>query len=285
MKVLEKLVRSKSGREEDCEDALVVTPHYACAVDGATTCTGRRWTKNNWTSGKWAARTLCDAVLTLAPNEEPPQVINALTASLGNAYHEENAWQTMKNHPEERATASVVLYSFLRNELIMVGDCQAAVVDGNGSIAQRFQPTKFVDQVTAQARAMYLQSELLLGKRRSQLAHNDTGRDYIRELLMRQRVFQNNPEAPAPFQCWVLDGFPVKEECIVSHSVPKEAREIILATDGYPQIFATLTETESHIKTLVENDPLLINKHPCTKGLQKDAESFDDRTYLRFCLD
>ena len=36
----------------------------------------------------------------------------------------------LKEHPEERLTASAILYSRTRNEVWMVGDCQAIIIFG-----------------------------------------------------------------------------------------------------------------------------------------------------------
>uniref|UniRef100_A0A7S2UT86 PPM-type phosphatase domain-containing protein n=1 Tax=Attheya septentrionalis TaxID=420275 RepID=A0A7S2UT86_9STRA len=286
MEVLEEWMQSKSGVSEDSEDAYIVTPHYACVVDGATSCTGRKWTTHNLTGGQWASRVLTNAIHTMLPNQTPAEIVTQLTQTLADAYKQEGVLEFMKQHAEERATASLVLYVKASQEILMLGDCQAAFILNDGEI-DKYQPTKYIDTVTSQARALYLESELLVSARNSisSLQKNDTGRDYIRTLLARQRLFQNNADAPLLYRYWVLDGFPINlNEGMLVHSVPSNAKEVILATDGYPDIFKTLQETEAHWNTIINQDPLMTRQYPSTKGVQPGAESFDDRTYLRIAL-
>ena len=107
----------------------------------------------------------------------------------------------------------------------------------------------------------------------------------IRPLLLGQRLFQNNPLAPEPYRYWALDGFPIEEEGIGSYTLPLEAHEIVLASDGYPVLFRTLKETEEHLDDILQKDASLVGpSYLSTKGVRNGAESFDDRTYLRFIV-
>eukprot|EP00978_Attheya_sp_CCMP212_P011107 scaffold27157_cov59-Attheya_sp.AAC.1 len=233
MEVLEEWMQSKSGVSEDSEDAYIVTLHYACVVDGATSCTGRKWTTQNWTGGQWASRVLTNAIHTMLPNQTPAEIVTQLTQTLADAYKQEGVLEFMKQHAEERATASLVLYTKARQEILMLGDCQAAFI------------------------------------------LNEMGK----------LININPPNAPLLYRYWVLDGFPINlDEGMLVHSVPSNAKEVILATDGYPDIFETLQETEAHWNTIINQDPLMIRQYPSTKGVQPGAESFDDRTYLRIAL-
>jgi len=60
-----------------------------------------------------------------------------------------------------------------------------------------------------------------------------------------------------------------------------EAKEIILASDGYPFLKPTLAESEEALRQLLERDPLLIRDFKATKAWMEGRESFDDRTYVR----
>lgn len=283
--VVESLIRSKAGDSMDaCEDDFVVTSNYACVVDGATSPTGQKWTVNQLTGGKWAAGVLCNAVRNeLKPDMTACEIVSTLTKSLHNAYQqEEGALEIMARHPEERATASLVLHSKSLRQVIIVGDCQAALLDGKGEIVQRIQPDRYVDKVTSQARAMFWQAELLSDGDSIVLDASDPGRDLIQPLLVRQRRFQNNMNAPALYRYWAMDGFPIDEkEGVQVYDVPGNVKEIVLASDGYPKLFSTLSETEEHLHSLIRSDPMLVDQYVSTKGVRQGAESFDDRTYLR----
>lgn len=286
IQVVEHQLRSKAGRSlDDCEDGFVVTPTFACVIDGATSPTGRLWTTAQLTGGQWAARILCRAIEEdLAEEMSPSDIVAALTESLHKAYQQEpGALKVMQERPEERATASLALYSNQLRKVIVVGDCQVALVDERGQIVQHHQPTKYVDTVTSEARAMFWQAERLTSQNNE--VSGDLGRDLIHPLLLRQRRFQNNKHAPTPYRYWVMDGFPIDTEGIQVLDVCDSVKEVILATDGYPTLYPTLQATERHLREIIKEDPMMIlGRHKAAKGVLKGAESFDDRTYLRIRL-
>ena len=113
------------------------------------------------------------------------------------------------------------------------------------------------------------------------LRENDLGRYYILPLLQRQAEFQNNPEAPAAFQFWAIDGFPIPHDKLRVWQFDKAPEVIELSSDGY-EIYPPEASVDSYEKTLREQlaaDPMRI-KHPSTKGISKDNYSFDDRAVL-----
>lgn len=306
MRVLESFCRSKLGSDlTSCEDAFIVTEHFACVVDGATSPTGKRWTSEELTGGRWASKVLVQTIQDLSssssclkPTSTAEEIVEALTQSLFEAYRAEGVVDEMRENPIERATASIVLYSRHLNQLIFVGDCQAVILDPHDPtiVTQRIQPSKFNDHVMANARSMYLQIELLKGAiTRDDVRSFDVGRKFIEPLRQGQRYFQNNPKAPHPYQYWVLDGFPVSPNGIQTVTLHPNTdnntnnhnhQVLVLASDGYPKVYPTLQETEQELARILESDPLLISydnngNTQSTKGVAKGAESFDDRTYLR----
>ena len=76
-----------------------------------------------------------------------------------------------------------------------------------------------------------------------------------------------------------MDGFEIDMNQVIV--VPIEADEIILASDGYPNLFDTLKESEFFLKKVINEDPMLIRLFKSTKGVQKGQDSFDDRAYVR----
>ena len=305
MRELESWIRSKAGEDmRTCEDGMVVGEHYCAVVDGATSPTGRRWTSAGLTGGQWAANILCEAIPNLKPTLTPQQAIQQLTDAIQQAYRcEEGALEVVTANPEERATACLIVYSKHRHEIFVVGDCQAIVLDDQRRILQTIQPVKHNDVVMSQARSMMLQIERLLDQNKNKNTNNDDddtdnalfeelrqrdqqdiGRALIRPLLLGQRLFQNNLDAPKPFRYWAMDGFPIREEGIEVFALSPDAKEIVLASDGYPRLFTTLAETEAHLFDILHQDPQLCEVLPNTKGMREGAESFDDRTYLRLAL-
>ena len=285
MRVVEQFIRSKKGIDlSSCEDGLVITNDFVGVVDGATSVTGRRWTKEQITGGQWVARILIDGIKNLPPKSCARHLIDELTGCVQSAYRsEDSVFELMEKEPEERAAASLILYSKHLNKLVCVGDCQAALIGRSGKIFRVIQPVKHNDEVMSQARSMFLQLELARGRTVDQLrGMTDVGREFIEPLRKGQRLVQNNPKAHPLYQYWVLDGFPVSDNGIKVYDVPSHTRQIVLASDGYPTLYSTLRETESVLESLLERDPLLIDLYRSTKGVVLGSESFDDRTYLRF---
>lgn len=162
-----------------CEDAHVVTCDFVAVIDGATsTGTRRSWTTQQYTSGQWASTVLVQGIQRLSSSsssssdhrhhheyQTAADIVDYLSECLAQAYRDEHVYDWMQRHPQERATASMALYSRRLHQIIIVGDCQAALLsdndDGATRILQRIQPIKYNDQVMAAARAMFWQIELL----------------------------------------------------------------------------------------------------------------------------
>ena len=64
----------------------------------------------------------------------------------------------------------------------------------------------------------------------------------------------------------------------------QQAKEIVLASDGYPFLMPTLQESEERLADLLRDDPLCISIYKASKGLMQGNKSFDDRSYVRFTV-
>ena len=192
-------------------------------------------------------------------------------------YEERGLMDEMQTHVVRRCSAVLVVYSRYRGEIWSLGDCQA-LVDGT-SVALESRP----EELLARARAMVLYSELMRGRTVDQLLAYDTGREAILPLLERQVELQNS-EPECEFSYSVLDGFLDRSDAVRVISVPADAREIVLASDGYPQLHPTLSETEASLQEIISADPLCFARFRATKGVYPGNRSFDDRSYLRISL-
>ncbi len=81
-----------------------------------------------------------------------------------------------------------------------------------------------------------------------------------------------------------LDGFPVPDEGIVIYPVPPTTVSIVLATDGYPVLKRTLEDSESALRDVLAQDPLMCRLYKSTKGILQGNVSFDDRAYVKFSI-
>ncbi|GMA16371.1 hypothetical protein GCM10025871_27020 [Deinococcus metallilatus] len=165
------------------------------------------------------------------------------------------------------------MYSAARREIWRVGDTQY-LIDGIGQ-----NPDLVVDQVTTAVRRMVLHAQLAQGATIEDLRREDPGHEAATPLFVLQTQFMNR--AGSPFSYGAVNGTAVPVELIEVLPVPSGAKEIVLATDGYPQVYASLQESEAGLQAVLEQDPLLINIHIASKGWCPGAASFDDRAYLR----
>ncbi len=270
--IFEHSIQSKSGDPSRCEDGLFLGSHYLAVVDGVTGKGSLLWPPSHpvMTSGCFAKTVLLSALAGMPGHMDAPSAIAFLNDTLRAASLPRLSYLT--DHPEERLQAVIILYSCQRQEIWAFGDC-ACIIDG-----ARHTHAKAIDTLMSELRSRYNQLELLLGTDTEELLSHDTGRDAILPLLRRQSRLAN---ADGPLGYDVLDGFSIHPERTVIYPVSSGAH-VILASDGYPELLETLSDSEAALARLIEKDPLCIGEYPGTKGLVKGNLSFDDRTYLRF---
>lgn len=176
----------------------------------------------------------------------------------------------LEHHPEDRLTASCIVYSNHRREIWMVGDCQCLV---GGAYYDNPKP----DEARIAAKRAEMAHRLLdSGKATvAQLRNVDTARLAIVKDLIKSMENQNKTYA-------VVDGFDIPLNKVRIISLYNTADEVVLATDGYPYLLPTLADSETALKEQLDADPLNIGAFKATKGCMAGNNSFDDRTYIRF---
>ena len=174
-------------------------------------------------------------------------------------------------HPEERMTASVVLFSRLRREIWMIGDCLCLL---NGELLENPKP---YEQKLAEMRAEKVKELLTAGKTQEDILTNDEARASIIPHMLQEMKNQNVTYS-------VVDGFPIPEQLVPVLMLDFRPWEIVFASDGYPFLCPTLKESEARLRHQRETDPLNIGNFKATKGFVPENHSFDDRTYIRFTV-
>jgi hypothetical protein len=272
LKIKEMFLLSKKGDQESCEDRIVVTEDFACVIDGSTSKSDNLW--DGKTSGLMASKLLGDAVISLPRETERQELIRLLSASITNYYVMNDLYSFFESNPSERFTATIAIYSKYHHQIWMVGDCQCMIDDDlytNGMI---------IDDVMANARALYLHMELAKGKNIDDLIKHDTGKQYIEPLLKQQSIFQNL-NIQSPYSYGAIDGFDILESTIKSVRVKEDANYIVLSTDGYPILRNSLAASEAELEAILTKDPLCISIYKSTKGKEINNISYDDRAYIR----
>lgn len=264
---------SSIGKRDECsnEDGWIATSDYIAVIDGSTSKGSLDYGEKK--PGRIAMEIIKDAIKGLPPQYTIKDTVNELSAKIDAYYLAHDIVKDVQEHPENRLTASVVIYSVYRKEIWQIGDCPFMIDSST------HQSLKYWEEPLAQARALFIEKELAEGKSYKDLQKQDTGREYILPLLKYSIAYQNN-ENEKQYGYGVIDGFPIPNRFLRRYSAAG-ARQIILATDGYLHLFQTLYECEQYNHNYLEEDPLCIKKHKMTKGVMLGNKSFDDRTYIR----
>lgn len=270
-KIIEKNIVGKNKSIERCEDKIVYNDFFACVIDGATAKSKVLY--ENKKSGLLVSEILEKTISNLEEKITLQNTIDILTNSVRDYYIANNLFESMKNNPADRLTASVVMYSSYFNQIWMIGDCQCMVDN------KIYTNEKLIDKLLSETRALFITKELINGRKIKELQKNDLGRKYILPLLISQSSFQNS-NYDSDYSFCVVDGFPINTSQVKVIEI-NNSKTIVLASDGYPKLFNTLSKTENYLYYILEKDPLCYDIYKSTKGKTINANSFDDRAYLK----
>ena len=197
------------------------------------------------------------------------QFCRKATAAIAAKYRKRDL-PRLAERPEERLTASAVVFSRVRREVWMIGDCQCLI---NGQLYDNPKPSE--DQL-AQLRADEVNRLLAAGEATiEQLRTDDTARRAIIPTMLQTMKEQNVGYS-------VFDGFPIPMDKTRLLPLTFDPFEIVLASDGYPTLLPTLEESEAALRRQLADDPLNIGAFKATKAWMAGNNSFDDRAYIRF---
>ena len=295
MKIIESSIIGKKSQEA-CEDGMVVTDDFIAVIDGSTSKTPKHLNPD-MKNGRYAMMLISEYIREeLKADASVDDFCQGVTAYIYNKVYEKlGVEERLQEHPEERLTASAILYSRTRNEVWMVGDCQA-IIDG-----KLYENGKPYEQEIARKRVELIEQGLSPAEARKQ----------IEPLLIKAMLSGQNQTYT------VIDGFPIYREGVkvvsvsdscsvqdsVQDSVPASdsvpcsdsvsasgtisvsSSEIVLASDGYPFLEPTLAASEAALAEQIANDPQNIHSFIATKGIVEGNKSFDDRTYIRFSVE
>ena len=294
MKIIESSIIGKKSPEA-CEDGMVVTDDFIAVIDGSTSKTPKHLNPD-MKNGRYAMMLISEYIREeLKADASVDEFCQGVTAYIYNKVYEKlGVEERLKEHPEERLTASAILYSRTRNEVWMVGDCQAIIA---GKLYENGKP---YEEKIARKRVELIEQGFSPAEARKQ----------IEPLLIKAMLSGQNQTYT------VIDGFPVYREGVkvvsvsdsssvqdsvsssdscsgqdpvscsgsasASDTIPSSSSEIVLASDGYPFLKPTLAASEAALAEQIANDPQNIRSFIATKGIVEGNKSFDDRTYIRF---
>jgi len=273
---LEQNVVAKTGTPADCEDVVGIGEHFAYVIDGSTSTVPAKW--DGESSGRFAALALSRAIGRLEPRCAAEDAAGVLTESLAEEYRTRGVFTRACESVLDRPSASLAIFSRHRRQIWLVGACRGLLL-GNGQVAAQLARRSEAEAALAVARALVLECELQRGATIEELRENDPGRVFI-EPLLRSINRLRNGSSSGRYGLAGFDGITTPE--VLTFDVPDDVDEVVLATDGYPEVVATLEETERRLHARIQADPLLMKTPPMTKGVRPGYVSFDDRAYLRF---
>ena len=268
MKIIEQSVIAKSPNKKS-EDGIVVTTDFVAVIDGSTSKTDRRHFPL-MSNGRYAMQLISRYIRKMPANISSHQFCVGVSQAIRKHYRLRFPAERLIEHPEERLCASAIIYSRLRREVWMVGDCQCLIGK------EYFDKPKPYELQLAEMRAAKVRELLIAGVPKSDLLQpHDPAREVMIPTML--EVMQNQNITYA-----VIDGFPIPESKVKVIPLDFQKWEIVFASDGYPQLAPTLAESESLLQQQRETDPLNIGTFKATKAFVEGNNSFDDRSYIRF---
>lgn len=288
MKIIESSIIGKKSQEA-CEDGMVVTDDFIAVIDGSTSKTPKHLNPD-MKNGRYAMMLISEYIREeLKADASVDDFCQGVTAYIYNKVYEKlGVEERLKEHPEERLTASAILYSRTRNEVWMVGDCQA-IIDG-----KLYENGKPYEQEIARKRVELIDQGLSPAEARKQIepllikamlsGQNQTYTVIDGFPIYREGVKVVSVSASSSVQDSVpaSDSVPCSDSASASDTIPSSSSEIVLASDGYPFLEPTLAASEAALAEQIANDPQNIHSFIATKGIVEGNKSFDDRTYIRF---
>lgn len=267
MRIIEQKTVGKRGPEA-CEDGIEINGNFAAVVDGSTSKT-RFSVCPGVSNGRYCMQLVRGCISRLPREASFSYFCSAVTDAVNEAYRRSGVSVThLEEHPEDRLTASAVVYSDYRKEVWMVGDCQCIA---NGRLYENPKPH---EERLAAKRAQWLHAALARGLSIQEVQRSDPGRAQIIDELRASCRSQNKLFA-------VIDGFPIYIEGTKTITVDDTTHDVVLASDGYPVLRPTLEDSEAMLDKQLHADPLCISRFKATKGLMLGSASFDDRSYVR----
>ena len=251
------------------EDGIVVTSDFIAVIDGSTSKTKRRHCPL-MSNGRYTMLLISRFIRKMPANTSCHEFCMGVTKTIRKHYWLRFPVNRMKQHPEERLCASTIIYSRLRREVWMVGDCQCLIG------GEYFDNPKPYELSLAEMRVKKVKELLAQGVTQHELLQaHDPAREVMIPTML--EVMQNQNVTYA-----VIDGFKIPENKVKVIPLDFHKWEIVFASDGYPKLSNTLEESEKLLDFQRKTDPLNIGEFKATKAFVEGNNSFDDRSYIRF---
>lgn len=274
MKVIEKFLQGKFGKEELCEDGICVTEDFVAVIDGVSSQSDFRF------ENKKLGKLICDILLEAIPKLDGRlncyEVIEFLNKYILDFYKKHDIFDKISDDAANQPSASVILYSKFYNQIWLIGDCMALY--GETILENGLE----VDKLYTKIRVMTIKYFLETGYTIDDLLESDIAAKFVKNLSKRQPYIRNQ-DYNSKYDYCVIDGFnAIDEKLIKCVDLPENIKEVVFISDGYRKPFATLQESEEYLQYIKKVDPLCYKEFAYQRGFYKNQISYDDRAYIRF---
>ena len=274
MIIAEQFVKGKRD-DNSCEDGIVVTNDFVAVIDGSTS-KGKRRVNPLISNGKYCMEAIASYIKKMPADVGLYDFCSGVTETIHNIYVDYGIVKPEDNMPiapVDRMTASAVIYSRVRKQVWMIGDCQCLV---KGKLHTNAKPS---EQEIASKRAMLFRQQA--DDHPDMIANGNLMHDYARDAILMDLVASMDGENHTYA---VIDGYPIYRDGIkvIDLTDACEDADIVLASDGYPFLCPTLEKSERKLRKQLSSDPFNIDIFKATKGLMAGCSSYDDRAYIRF---
>lgn len=242
------------------EDRIVETRGFVGVLDGSAGPLGQ---------GRDGITTMLDRAVQLLHKmpvgTDLPQMVEVLSADV-------RAVKADIGLANLRQTGGYVFCLLARDvgEIWRVGDCKFR--DGSAPVDRCFA----AEAITARMRAMMIEARLAEGLSVAEIMAQPDYGDLVAPQLLEQSRLLNREDHP--LSLGAINGTAVPPGFLDRY--PARAGRLALASDGYPEVFESLAESEAYLNALLTADPLCIGVNMQCKGLAPDLLSFDDRAFV-----
>ena len=265
--VTESFVKSKSTPEK-CEDCLVVTENFIAVIDGVTSKSDFRY------DGKTTGRIAAEILEALFQNLQEKATLHQMLEEANRRFA---AFYASVSFPYDKRKVGLqavcAVYSKYYQEIWMIGDCQVSV-DGNV-----YLNSGRVGNLLSDFRSLILH----IREKKKELRDEEIlqARELLIPWMLDAAVFMNDDTTEYGFAR--INGEKIPDSLLRTISLePNISHEIVMTSDGYPEVKQSLAEAERCLEEVCKADPHCYKSYKSTKGIQKGNTSFDDRTYIRF---
>lgn len=262
--IVETFSLGKNKNQDLNEDGLFINDKLIAVIDGTTD--KQNISINNQSGGVVAKNLIIKKLNDFSGEENSTSIIKILIEYLA------------KEIPLEiygKISATVIILNLIKKEIIIFGDSKLLI--DNCEIDN----SKEIDSVISYKRANIIKELLKEGYNEEDLLKYDLSREKIKVDLINQLQYENKQGT---------HGYGVitnnlkdidNVESFIKVIPLNSAKEVVMASDGYPILLNSLKRSEYELNKVIRNDPLCYKQFKSTKGVYNGLNSFDDRTYIK----